>query len=284
MDYPYAVLESKNPVIRLRVAALCACIGHGYFNGKEFSEDELAPFINEKPIDVGGTNYNAWLRPHAFAYIPATGKLEMAEEQILKALIISIKNKEIIPVQLKMRSIEGDIDVYETWINAHDMDNWCEIRDIDLGDLYDNYIDDEGEINIAMADKSNAIRSQFESPYFNTKFNPRVAGQIKQNQVTVEQYLELLAENVVLRSSQSQYYPAEQAEEKPMQARERHTFLAIIAVLCKEAGHDYGKHAKTAGILKRTAELMGLNLGETTIEGKLKLIPDALENRISDKR
>ena len=95
--------------------------------------------------------------------------------------------------------------------------------------------------------------------------------------MTVDQYIELLTENVAL--SAAVYAAAPPAEEKPLQTRERGTLLAIIAVLCREAGLDYSRHAKTAGIIKRTAETMGLDLGETTIEGKLKSIPDVIEGR-----
>ena len=61
--------------------------------------------------------------------------------------------------------------------------------------------------------------------------------------------------------------------------RERNTLLIIIAALCKDAGYDYIKHAKTAGLIQSTAEKMGVSIGETTIEGYLKKIPDALGSR-----
>jgi hypothetical protein len=67
--------------------------------------------------------------------------------------------------------------------------------------------------------------------------------------------------------------------DKPMTIRERNTLLTIIAVLCKDAGYDYTKAAKTAGLIQSTAAGMGVSIGETTIENHLKKIPDALGAR-----
>jgi len=70
------------------------------------------------------------------------------------------------------------------------------------------------------------------------------------------------------------------ARDKPLSSRERDTLLTIIAALCKDAGYDYSKHAKTAGLIQSTASIMGVSIGETTIEGHLKKIPDALGTRM----
>ena len=68
--------------------------------------------------------------------------------------------------------------------------------------------------------------------------------------------------------------------EKPLTNRERDTLLTIIAALCKDTGYDYTKAAKTAGLIQSTAAKMGVSIGETTIEGHLKKIPDALGTRM----
>ena len=68
--------------------------------------------------------------------------------------------------------------------------------------------------------------------------------------------------------------------DKPLSNRERDTLLTIIAVLCKEAKFDYTKHAKTAGLIQSTAVGMGLQIGESTIEEKLKKITNALASRM----
>ena len=66
----------------------------------------------------------------------------------------------------------------------------------------------------------------------------------------------------------------------PLATRERNTLLAIIAALCNEARIPYDKPAKAAGMIQSTAATMGLSIGETTIEGHLKKIPDALATRM----
>lgn len=69
-------------------------------------------------------------------------------------------------------------------------------------------------------------------------------------------------------------------EVKPLGTIERNTLLTIIAVLCKEAKLDYTKHAKIAGLIESAAAKMGVDIGETTIEGHLKKIPGALATRM----
>lgn len=66
----------------------------------------------------------------------------------------------------------------------------------------------------------------------------------------------------------------------PLLTRERHTLLTIIAALCNEARIPYDKPAKAAGMIQSTAATMGISIGETTIEGHLKKIPDALATRM----
>jgi len=68
--------------------------------------------------------------------------------------------------------------------------------------------------------------------------------------------------------------------DRPLGTRERNTLLCIIAALCKDLGYEHTKHAKTAGLILSTATGMGLSLGETTIENKLKEIANALECRM----
>ena len=78
------------------------------------------------------------------------------------------------------------------------------------------------------------------------------------------------------KESQIDIFP----EKKTLSNRERDTLLTIIAVLCNEAKLDYTKHAKTAGLIQSTAAKMGVSIGETTIEGHLKKIPDAVATRM----
>lgn len=62
--------------------------------------------------------------------------------------------------------------------------------------------------------------------------------------------------------------------------KERNTLLTIIGVLCGIARLDFKKSAKTARSIQDEADRMGFAIGETTIEGYLKKIDDALETRM----
>lgn len=68
-------------------------------------------------------------------------------------------------------------------------------------------------------------------------------------------------------------------DEKELGTRERNTLLVIIAALCKEAKIDYSKPSKAAAAIKHQLDLMGVSVGETTIEEHLKKIPGTLESR-----
>ncbi len=66
---------------------------------------------------------------------------------------------------------------------------------------------------------------------------------------------------------------------KVLGTRERDTLLTIIAILCKVAKYDYTMASKTAKLIQSEAAFMKIPIGETTIEGHLKKIPDALGSR-----
>lgn len=68
--------------------------------------------------------------------------------------------------------------------------------------------------------------------------------------------------------------------EKPIGTRERDTLLTIIAVACREAKLDYSKPSKTAALIQDSAAKLGIAIGETTVEGHLKKIPEALRARM----
>lgn len=67
---------------------------------------------------------------------------------------------------------------------------------------------------------------------------------------------------------------------KVLGTREKNTLLVILAAACKEANLDYTKPAKTAAMIEDICLKMGLSIGNTTIEGHLKSIPNALEARM----
>lgn len=68
--------------------------------------------------------------------------------------------------------------------------------------------------------------------------------------------------------------------DKRLDTRERNTLLAIVGVLCKEAKIPYESHSKAANLIHSTAEKMGVSIGESTIEGHLKKVREALGTRM----
>ena len=68
-------------------------------------------------------------------------------------------------------------------------------------------------------------------------------------------------------------------QERPLTTKERNTLLIIIAALCKELKIDCARHAAAAATIKNLCDLQGLRIGETTIEGYLKKLPEAVEAR-----
>jgi hypothetical protein len=98
-------------------------------------------------------------------------------------------------------------------------------------------------------------------------------GKIKESAVFL---LEEIARYEAKYGNEAEY----QKPAKPLATRERDTLLTIIAILCKDAKVPFEKPAKAAGMIQSTAATMGLSIGETTIEGHLKKIPDALATRM----
>jgi hypothetical protein len=68
-------------------------------------------------------------------------------------------------------------------------------------------------------------------------------------------------------------------EDKPLSTKERTTLLTIIAALAKEAKIDISKPSKAADLIADMTQRLGSPVGKRTIEEKLKLIDDAVENR-----
>lgn len=69
---------------------------------------------------------------------------------------------------------------------------------------------------------------------------------------------------------------SEGSAEEGLRTKERNSYLAIIGVLCKDAGIDYSRAAAAAAVIANMAQTQGVRIGETTIENKLKLVPDVM--------
>lgn len=67
--------------------------------------------------------------------------------------------------------------------------------------------------------------------------------------------------------------------EKTVETRERNILLSIIALLCDELRIDHTKPSKAAVLIHDMATRKDISIGETTIAGHLRKIPDALGSR-----
>lgn len=66
---------------------------------------------------------------------------------------------------------------------------------------------------------------------------------------------------------------------KPLSNKERNTLLTIIAALAIEAKIDITKTSKAGELIANMTDILGASISATTIENKLKEIPNALESR-----
>lgn len=71
----------------------------------------------------------------------------------------------------------------------------------------------------------------------------------------------------------------EQLKNKPVGTRQLNNLLTVIAAACEHGKLNLETTAKTAGVIRQTMSGMGVDVGETTIEGYLKKIPKALEDK-----
>lgn len=67
--------------------------------------------------------------------------------------------------------------------------------------------------------------------------------------------------------------------DKPLASKERNTLLIIIAALAAEAKIDLTKPSKAGETIAHLTEKIGAPVDHATIEGKIKLMKNALESR-----
>jgi hypothetical protein len=290
MDYPFQTIFRGNEgggVIRLKVAAICAWLDYES-DGSRFDEDEIAPFFQliEK-TSLSGHKYEDQIDPHSFVFLEPTENLAIDVEAMVNALIISIDKGEIKPVFLRV-GLDGTVDPVKTWIRTSDFFDWLTPRGFEPGDVCADYDEGEGCIIDHAYENACDIRKNLEAPFFDHAFKDIQKG-ILSKELLQQKCESLYLQNTLLQQGFSpqvvthvltQQDHQEDLDSRPLRTRERNTLLSIIATLCKEARLDYSKSSKTAGLIRDMATRMGLNLGETTIEGHLKKIPDALETRM----
>ena len=261
-DYPSALLKDFPPNgARLLTAVHIACIGaEGAAFGLEFSEDELQDFFD--------TNL------HNYFSVKPRGNLKKAVDCLLKAVCTSIQSNELKLLAVR-KNLENELSLVNSWVSFDDFEEWCETRSIDLGDCWSDFLRDESAIANSAADAMDVTRRRLEG-----LLEEEDVADLKEkfNSQGVEW---IFGEAAALRAKIKKLEGKTAAkEEKPLVTRERNTLLAIIAALCKEANLDHTRPAKTADLIADMAAKMGLSIGESTIEGHLKKIPDALASRM----
>ena len=260
--YPSALYGAEPPSgARLLTAVHIACIdAGGAAFGLEFSEDELQDFFD--------TNL------HRYFSVKPRGNLKKAVDCLLKAVCASIQSNELKLLAVR-KNLDNELSLVNSWVSFCDFEEWCDTRSIALGDCWFDFLKDDSDIASSAAEEMDATRRRLEGFVD--------IGDVEE----LKQRLEaqgadwLLDEAASLRAKIKRLEAsAETKEERPVSTRERNTMLVIIAALCNEAKLDHAKPAKTANLIADTAAKMGIAIGESTIEGHLKKIPDALGTRM----
>lgn len=279
MEYPIEATfrdDDGAGVIRLKVAAICACLDSEP-DGTGYPDEEIEPFFQlVKKVGRSGTEYEGQIDPHAFLYLQPAGNLAIDVDSVVDALRMSIDKGHLKPAFLKI-DLDGVIDAVGTWILTTDFYKWCASRGFQHGDVCSDYDDGEGSIFDQALNNADDRRKELEAPYFDAGYKT----QSDTTNIAIENLRakcdDLYLENMIMRQG---FLPEKPVEERPLRTRERNTLLSIIAVLCRESKYDYARPAKIAGLIKKKAEEMGLDIGESTIENHLKKIPEALEVRM----
>ena len=276
--YPYEILfpgKEMPGAVRLQVAVIAALLDHGSFEDTEFSEAECSPFNGElEHTAPDGKSYAVYRKPQTFFNIEPAGHLAVAAKKVTQAMGESVKTNQLETVVARF-NLNGDVDPVNTWLRLSDATAWMESRNIDTGDLFGELWDDEEKVFDAAATASDAVRLKLETPDVEPELK-RAQADSDWDDATREKFMGLLRENIALRTGERKSGTAD----RPLKGRERDTLLTIIAVLCSEAKIPCDKPAKAAGLIQSTAAKMGVSIGETTIEGHLKKIPDALGTRM----
>ena len=275
MDYPRELTFQKDydeGMIRLRTAAICICLDQD-----SNLEEDVAPFFaTVEGTSPKGIKRSGKIDPHAYLYIEPTGNLAIDVEDVLDALVDSVERGVLKPTVLRV-NLQGSINLVDTWIATREFYRWCKERGLEKGEVCEEY--DTCEFAIFENAYANAddLRTFYEAPFCVGEYADWKTARPFGAPISEGEYDQMLRENILLKMDLS---PSGIVEQRPIQATERNVLLTIIGVLCKEAGIDVGKHAKSAAIIKKVSEVMGVSIGETTIENKLKLVASALENRM----
>lgn len=227
MNYPYEYLFTEDleiGIIRVKVAAIVICLDHGSIDGVKVPDSETDPYFQPgQSIKDFATNeeYGVWHRAHSFLNIEPKGVLAAQVKKVEAALLSSIANGELTPIQIRA-DLEGVIDPRETWLNTQDFVDWCDVRSLRFDDSLDQYVSDEKEIYQAAIEAMDKKRLELESSNFQEQLDRRRA-----ELNAPDAGLNLLRENIVLRERAGPLLTAD----KQLKNRERETLMTIIGVM-----------------------------------------------------
>lgn len=275
MGYPRELTfpnDHNEGVIRLRTAAICICLDQD-----SNLEEDVAPFFaTVECTSPKGIKRSGKIDPHAYLYIEPTGNLAVDVDDVLNALVDSIERGLLKPKVLRV-DLRGAINLVDTWIATRDLYQWCEERGLERGEVCEEYDTCEFSIFDTAYNNADDMRKFYEAPFCVGDYADWQTARPFGAPVSEGEYDEMLRENILLKMG---FVSTSIVEQRPIQAKERNVLLTIIGVLCNEAGIDVGRHAKSAAIIKKASEVMGVSIGETTIEQKLKLVAEALGSRM----
>ena len=263
-DYPFFLPNhSAQQAIRLRLAALLACLD----GGVAYPPHEVLPYrLADDPNETS---------VHAFAWTSPSGKLAEHIAEVMQSLCRSIVRKDLQPLLIVM-DIDDEIDPANTWISATDFQHWCTQRTIDLGELWDRFLDEayyiessamqaaSRELEELESSKSNyvkqAVDSSLEEQDWYACLSPELQGKIDGH---LSQLLLSCLRSLGIPDTEPKNVGARGTEtDRALQPRERTTLLNIIGALLEANGTKEAaliaqleeKYPTVSGIKKRTLE------------------------------
>lgn len=260
-DYPSILYGDLPMFARLLTVIHVACIdvGGGPF-GVVYDDNDLQKFF-----DVSG---------HQYFSVKPTGNIKKAVSMLTKAVLAGVEKGEM-ELAVTRRNLAGDLSLLNSWVDASDFEEWCSSRGLSLGESWFELWKDDQEIFEAAAETQDSKRREYEGRYEQDDIQS-LREKVEEDGVDF-----LFTQIAALRYELKQYKSKDIGMvERPLLTKERNVLLAVVAALCKDAGYDTSKPAKTAVLIQSTAAKMGLSIGESTIENHLKKIPDALATRM----
>lgn len=263
-DYPFFLPnQSAQQAVRLQLAALVACLD----SGAQYPPDEVLPYqLADDPSETS---------VHAFAWTSPSGRLAEHVAEVMRSLCRSIVRKDIEPLLLVI-GIDDEINPVNTWISATDFQRWCEQRTIDLGELWERFLDEAYYIESSAMQAAARELEELErsnSGYVKEVVDSSLAEQdwyaclSPELQVKIDEHLSQLLRSSLRELGIRETTPQNEGDggteiDRPLQQRERTTLLSIIGALLGVSGTKAAalitqleeKYPTVPGIKKRTLE------------------------------